>query len=323
MNNIMIGDVVRHIRENKGITQAKLCDGICSISTLSRIENGRQHPTRGLITLLAERMGEEGIIYDDYLGDFDYEMYSLATRIMEYLERGDNMRANSCLDELRYIVEDKKASDNKGYYIYFFLELLSSSVEHHNDLSSDIDSRSDILERRQYGYHMYEQINSLIDKCIGLDIKRGGGNLDKIEIRMYNFLGYAACLKENYKEAVDIWVKLLNEYRDKDYSCLLHIKEKASIYSNISAALSLMDMCDEAVLFASKGLKLCQHGGGLKLVYRLLHNRICAHCIKGDDNKAYKDLALAKSINTLIKPEFSEAKLSKNLPRKPYLIQIF
>lgn len=40
MANYRAGDVIRMTRNAVGITQEDLSDGICSVETLSRIENG-------------------------------------------------------------------------------------------------------------------------------------------------------------------------------------------------------------------------------------------------------------------------------------------
>lgn len=39
MANYSVGDIIRHTRVAAGMTQEELCDGICSVQTLSRIEN--------------------------------------------------------------------------------------------------------------------------------------------------------------------------------------------------------------------------------------------------------------------------------------------
>ena len=52
MKEVIVGEVLRKCRLEKGITQKELCEGICSISTLSRIENGEQHPTRSVFNML-------------------------------------------------------------------------------------------------------------------------------------------------------------------------------------------------------------------------------------------------------------------------------
>lgn len=55
-----VGEVIRRTRESLGMTQEELCDGICDVVTLSRIENGRNTPSRANFEALMERMGKMG-----------------------------------------------------------------------------------------------------------------------------------------------------------------------------------------------------------------------------------------------------------------------
>ena len=46
MQEIFIGEAIRQRRLALGLTQEELCEGLCEPATLSRIENGRQAPSR-------------------------------------------------------------------------------------------------------------------------------------------------------------------------------------------------------------------------------------------------------------------------------------
>ena len=42
MRTVLVGEYIKSHREKQGITQEELCAGICSKSTLSRLERGKQ-----------------------------------------------------------------------------------------------------------------------------------------------------------------------------------------------------------------------------------------------------------------------------------------
>ena len=52
------GHIIKTLREEKGMSQEKLADGICSISTLSKIENNIQVVSASNFNELLEKMGE-------------------------------------------------------------------------------------------------------------------------------------------------------------------------------------------------------------------------------------------------------------------------
>ena len=315
MKEVMVGNTLRQCRLGNGYTQEELGEGICSPSTISRIENGSQRPSRSVFTMLVEKMGEERVLYDDYVGDYDYEIYDLISRSCTCLERGDVAGADNYLNKLKYLIGDEEELTDKGKCIYKFAELTSASI----DYAKNKDSRENV-ELYQYGYYLYEEIDQLLESCINLGMVH---RLDKMEIRMYNLMGYAKFLQQDYKNAIDIWVKLIDSYRSKDDEGADYPKEMASLYCNISAALSALSMYDEAEMFSERGLRLCFDGGSLRLVNRLLHNRMYCRVKKGDKNKAYIDLAFSKAICTCCHKDVLKKEKLKSFPETPYLIQIF
>ncbi|MGZ4164333.1 MAG: helix-turn-helix domain-containing protein, partial [Tumebacillaceae bacterium] len=54
--NKIIGENLRKYRLLKGLTQDELAEGICSISQLSKIENGKTYVKRALLKQMAERL---------------------------------------------------------------------------------------------------------------------------------------------------------------------------------------------------------------------------------------------------------------------------
>ena len=57
MQNFLLGEYIRQRRLDLGLTQAEVCSGICEPITLSRLENGRQTPSRNRINAILQRLG--------------------------------------------------------------------------------------------------------------------------------------------------------------------------------------------------------------------------------------------------------------------------
>ena len=90
MGRYRLGDIISMTRKSLSITQEQLCNGICSAETLSRIETGRQNPSKDTYEQLMERMGrvrersysmlsisgfkvlEKKKLYDDCIVTFDF-----------------------------------------------------------------------------------------------------------------------------------------------------------------------------------------------------------------------------------------------------------
>lgn len=57
MGNNSLGDTLRQLRKQKGLSQEDLAEGICSPVSVSRIENGNQIPSQPVLEALLEKLG--------------------------------------------------------------------------------------------------------------------------------------------------------------------------------------------------------------------------------------------------------------------------
>lgn len=57
MNEFKLGTYIKKRRKELKMSQEKLCEGLCAVSSLSRIENNQQDPSRNLTKNLLERLG--------------------------------------------------------------------------------------------------------------------------------------------------------------------------------------------------------------------------------------------------------------------------
>lgn len=110
MANYRAGDVIRMTRNAVGITQEDLSDGICSVETLSRIENGKHKIKRETYRKLMKKMGravhdncavcmgkdmsllEEYTLFEDAMAKREYNMAK------RYLERIREKISDSLVD---------------------------------------------------------------------------------------------------------------------------------------------------------------------------------------------------------------------------------
>lgn len=100
MKNVFLGEYVKQRRLDLGLTQEQLCYGICEPMTLSRLENGKQTPSRNRINALLQRLGLPDDRYFALLSKNELEMEALqkeivACNVTEKVPEGfENMEAN-------------------------------------------------------------------------------------------------------------------------------------------------------------------------------------------------------------------------------------
>lgn len=83
---ITIGEIIRHYRKEKGLSQEELAEGICDRKYLSHIENNKHIPTLDIINQLSNRLGVN--LYDSYalmLRNHDIDTHKKIEQIQPYL----------------------------------------------------------------------------------------------------------------------------------------------------------------------------------------------------------------------------------------------
>lgn len=98
MENSKIGAVISYYREFYQISQIKLCKGLCSIATLSRLESGDRDVDFLLLETLLERLGKASNHFELILTDFDYETFQMREEIKNLINQKQSEKATKLLN---------------------------------------------------------------------------------------------------------------------------------------------------------------------------------------------------------------------------------
>lgn len=108
MNVNTIGEILRFYREKYSLKQSDVCAGICSIPTLSKIENGSKETDSLILETLLGRIGKEVLQFEMILNDYDYSLWELRRKIETEMEHGRKDIARQLLQEY----EEKMPQDD-------------------------------------------------------------------------------------------------------------------------------------------------------------------------------------------------------------------
>lgn len=89
---------MKMIREKKGISLQTLSEGLCSISMMNFIEQGKRVPEKMLRDRILGRMGICGDIYEDYLAADEYEQWELRGKIVDSIAKNQYFEAKNALE---------------------------------------------------------------------------------------------------------------------------------------------------------------------------------------------------------------------------------
>lgn len=232
-------NIIKILREEKGLSQEELAGDICSVSNLSKIENGTQIPSASTYRALLESMGEDPEKYSLTMSKREKEAADLEYNIMDYMDEKDYSNAVKALDKLEEI--KKLSSESKKFIKYARL-----SIKSDRDFISCEETISEIKEI--LGKKLENFKNKNVSRVL----------LTKADIQLLNFLACSYFDFGNAEEGIRI-LKKLKEYievsvADKRGFALMY----TVIAYNLSKHLALNARLEEAIDVSEDGLKWCK-----------------------------------------------------------------
>ena len=282
MKNVFLGEYIKHRRLDLGLTQEQLCEGICEPMTLSRLENGKQTPSRNRINALLQRLGLPDDRYFALLSKNELETEALqkeivACNVTEKVPEG-----------FEKLAQFEKLADPDDPIAQQFI-LRSREV-------------LGCLDRR---YTPQERINLLM-QAIRLTVPRF--ELDQIEqflysrdeITMVNQIGLAYSDDGQNEKAAEIYAQLLRYVRKHFKETITSIGVLPLILYNYSRVLDLCGRYREGAELAQECRKACiQYGHYQELPRCLEIEAECRHFMGDDKNSRelyYQSYYLCKVI---------------------------
>lgn len=103
-----IGTLIRNMREKQNITQANLCRGLCSPSTMNRFESGERDMGMLMAFRIFQRLGYTLDSFELYVSNIELEQYEQRILIEQYRDAGDLSRMRQSLHDyqLKWMDDD-------------------------------------------------------------------------------------------------------------------------------------------------------------------------------------------------------------------------
>ena len=298
MRNYKIGDIIKKKRIELGITQEQLCEGICEPSTLSKIENNRQAPTRTRFNAIMERLGLSQDFFYAVIDEDEYELYELKYKIIQCNIKRKDAEALELLRKFESLVQEDD-NLNKQFILRSkavmatYLKLKNVEILNMlNEAMSMTHTDFDVHNLQNYVLSFEE---SKIIVNIALIKYAIGEKVEAFQI-FYNLLGY-----------ID------HRFIDED--------ERGRIFPlltyNLSKCLGKEGRHEEAIEIADKGIECCRENERYNLIAELTLNKACSYCEIG---RKEESLSLLKQTyyTMLIMNRKKFANVVKNYVKKTF-----
>lgn len=249
MEQVFLGEYIRQRREDLGLTQAQVCEGICEPMTLSRLEHGKQTPSFNRIKALLHRLGLPDGRFVALLSKEEMEISALQKEI-----RADMIRFRRATDDARSSIREKILSNLTD------LEQIAESDD-------QIITQYIMGKRAALGsYNLEHRLNMLMD-AIHLTIPRF--SLEKIyffrysldEIELINHIAYVYAEMNQRRTAIDISSHLLHYIEKYDQELAGFAGHFCLVAHDYAIDLAYEKRYEESAEVATRGRKICVEYG--------------------------------------------------------------
>lgn len=242
MANYKTGDIIRLTRKAVGMSQEELCDGICSVETLSRIENGKHKIKRETYQRLMARM--ERVSQRNYAVCSGKDMSLLEERrdFETAMRKFDYKLAEKHLLKLKSKIADDAVNQQ-------YLEKSEALVAYYNE-------RIDI-----------EELIDLLEQSIQLTLPDYEKYLDKIypytEQEVLNLMSLANAYRrlDKREKTIEMYQALLASLREGYMMESERVTLEIVLMRNMALILGELDRYNESTELLWQALKLSKENG--------------------------------------------------------------
>ena len=279
MDEITFAEVIPSIAKGKGMTQGEGAEGMCSTSSLSKMENGSQVPSRQRFQKIMERLGEPGYSYAHFFSSGEAEREQYRREALEALEGGRVERAEELL------LWWKKDADSEE-----------------DVMERQFWQTAELLWRRIYeapgpGYReRCMELFSMTRSSFCLQKEWREDNFTRTETLLLNNAGLGFLWEKRYREAAGVFLQLysINERTGKKRSD--YRKKKAVLCGNLAVCFGEMGRLSDAVRYYVRGTGCAREQGGVVLYLQLLRIGMGLASRAGEDGEAFREQELIRRI---------------------------
>lgn len=278
MEEMLIGPYIRQKRLDKGWTQEELCDGICSVPTLSRIETCERTPSSGVLKALLEKLGLPTGPFVALLGKDDLAIEKLKKDI-----RCDKLR-------LRRAAEPDKAG-LREQILTKLKELEELGGEDNRFVRQFLLSTEAGIGGPEGPYPPEKRLEMLLE-AICLTVPRftvqhiPDFQYSVQEVIVINQIARTYAMLGDRKRAISISKKLLTYIEKHNKNLDKYPRQFCLIAHNCAIDLGLEKRYKEAVALAEKGQKVCVEEGDYQFLPGFLSTQAECHFFLGNLEKS-------------------------------------
>lgn len=239
MGKYRLGHIIRMTRKSLLLTQEQLCEDICSVETLSRIENGKQNPSKDIYELLMGRMGRNRERALSLISISGYMILEKIKQFEDYMEIYEFKNAELILNEIKNIIGNTTL--DKQFII------MADTI---------INFRLNRITAKEFLVNLESAILLTIPQYSTISLSGWPLNYNEVELLLNISSAYAN--DGNYDKAIEVLEGINNimklKYMDDQQRSRLQVK----VLTNLSKWYGLIGNYEKAIITAEEGVLICK-----------------------------------------------------------------
>lgn len=245
MKQIFLGEAMKNRREEQNLSQEVVCDGICDVTTLSRLENGRQNPTHNRIKALMQRLNMPDDRYYALLSKQEIELDNAAKELSACISRFNHTEG-----------EPKKLARTLAMEQ---LNRLESLAEQDDTITQQSILRYKVILGHEEGPYSLEESQETLLRALRLTApkldldKLAGRRYTILETRILSQIAGTYSRSGEHAKALRLYEQLYEYVRKFDDQLFTYAPQFTLIAHNYARELGLSKYYHESIEIAEQG----------------------------------------------------------------------
>lgn len=278
MRELLLSEYIKSQRERRQMTQEALCAGICDVSTLSRLERGKQTPSRDTVVALLHRLGLPHDRFFALVSENDREIRALKRDIQAMTVDFEKLDRRDC-GPLREAAAAKLAR-------------LEEITEADDAINRQYILSTQVTLGTPDGPYTPAQRRRLLEQAIRMTVP--GFRLDKVEEFQYrleemtliNKLARTYSMEGKREEAIGLYGRLLQYIEKNGRELENYVSIFCLVANNYAINLTLAERYKEALELAERGQRISIQYGDYMCLPSLLATQAECQFFLGDRKKS-------------------------------------
>lgn len=262
MSVYLLGPLIKQKRELLGLTQEDLADGICSVPTLSRIENGERLPNKEHSEMLLQRLGYSDTLQISYVPEKTLELHELKFKIRQAVIHKKREEAQALLAKFSSLSDSDDAISSQ--FLLLYRTILNDSLE----LAARLE----------------QFLKAIRMTCPSFNAQKLPSFLSYEEIIAINNIANCMGKQGRIEEAIDLLYALKKHYDCRMVNQEEILRTQLMVLYNLSRLLVNAERYGECVEICDKGIRISRETGRCSHLDRLLFYKARALIGRGQPN---------------------------------------